>query len=149
MKDRVQVHAYVPTSLKKRLRTTAAARGVSESAIAHSAIATYLDDTDDTPLLLRKLNRIERHLQRIQRHADIQSSAFATFVQMWFAHNPRVAESEMDMASHSALQRFNKYVDHVADTITKGGSFVADLIREDVADQDELAAVAKSAGAGE
>ena len=121
MRDREQVHGYVPTALRRRLRLYAAKQGVSESSVTHAALARYLDDTQDTPLLLRKLNRIERHLGRVHRHADILASAFATFVQVWLAHTPRLPESERPLAERLALQRFAEFVDHVAAGLAGGG----------------------------
>lgn len=142
MKDREQIHGYVPRELRKRLRHYAAKKGVSESSVTHAALSRYLGDTDDTPLILRKLSRIERTLARITRDADIRAEAFGVFVQIWLAHTPRLEESERAAAESSARRRFADFTDHVAEQVAAGGSFVSNLIREDLADPDELVAAA-------
>ncbi len=146
MKGR-QIHGYVPRTLHKRLQEYAAKKGVSESSVTHAALSRYLNDSDDTPLMMRQLQRLERSVERLHREANVRAEAFAVYVQMWFAHTPRLEESERPHAQRSAFQRFREYSDHVSEKIAEGGSFVAALVREDLADDDELnAAAAGQAG---
>jgi hypothetical protein len=127
MAERQLLKSYLPAQLRKRIRQYAAKKGVSESAVANAAILRYLDDANDGPLILRKLQRLDRNLERSRRDSDVLSEAFAVFVQLWFAHTPRLAESEMLTAEASALKRFKEFADHVAEKVATGGSFIADL----------------------
>jgi hypothetical protein len=148
MKGRAQIHGYVPTVLRQQLREYAAKKGVSESSVLHAALLRYLGDPDDTPLILRRLNRIERSLERSHRDADIRAEAFAAFVKVWLAHTPRLPDAERGLAERSALQRFTDFLDHVAGRVAEGKSFVADVLREEIADRNELAAAAAQANQG-
>jgi hypothetical protein len=131
MAERQLLKSYLPAQLRKRIRQYAAKKGVSESAVANAAILRYLDDANDGPLILRKLQRIDRNLERSRRDGDVLSEAFAVFVQLWFAHTPRLVESEMGSAETSALKRFREFADHVSDKIAGGASFISDLLREE------------------
>jgi hypothetical protein len=128
MAARQLFRVYVPLELRNRIRQYAAKKGVSESSVANTALTRYLDDTNDAPLILRRLHKIEANLERSRRDTDVLSEAFAVFVQLWFAHTPRLADPDKPLAEHSALQRFREYADHVAEKVAGGGSFVADLV---------------------
>jgi hypothetical protein len=145
---RQPVKTYLPLALRKRLREYAAKKGVSESSVNHAALSRYLDERNDGPLILRRLDRIERNQYREQQNNDAFAEAFAVFVKIWFAHTPRIAASERPSAEQSALHRFREYVDHAAEKFAEGESFVADLVRADLsADSDEAAPVPTAPGA--
>jgi hypothetical protein len=136
MSDRQIMRSYLPSSLRKRVRVYAAKKGVSESSVTNAALLRYLEDANDVPLLLRKLERLERKLSGVRSDTDVLSEAFAVFVQVWFAHTPRLADSEKPAAEHSALQRFGEFAEHVADKIAVGASFTAGLRRADIVDEE-------------
>ena len=129
----------MPVALRNRLRQYAAKKGVSESSVNHAALARFLDDTNHDHAVLRKLDRIERNQERGQRDSDLFVEAFAVFVQIWMAHTPRLADADKPAAEQSALQRFREYAEHVAEKVAEGGTFLVDLVREDVTDGDGAA----------
>jgi hypothetical protein len=141
MANREPVKGHIPSALRKRVRQYAAKKGVSESSITHAALSRYLDDTNDAPVLLRKMDRLERSVERVHRDSDVFAEAFAVFVKIWLAHTPRLADSEKRLAEHSALQRFAEYHEYVAEKVAEGGTFIADLVRGNTGD-DELAPTA-------
>jgi predicted DNA-binding protein len=137
MPDRQLLKSYLPSELRKRVRQYAAKKGVSESAVTTAAIVRYLEDLNDVPLILRKLHRIDRELGRVRRDGDMLAEAFAVFVQLWFAHTPRLAEQEKPAAEQSALQRFSEFVEHVAEKLGTSGSLAAELRRPAPAEDGE------------
>lgn len=137
MAARILFRIYVPLELRKRIRQYATKKGVSESSVANAALIRYLDDTNDAPLILRRLHKIDDNLERSRRDNDVLSEAFAVFVQLWFAHTPRLADSEKPGAEHSALRRFRDYAEHVAEKVASGGSFITDLLTANVEDTHE------------
>lgn len=137
---RQPLKTYVPQALRDRLRQYAAKKGVSESAVNHAALARYLEEGSHEPAVLRKLDRIERNQERDRRELDLFAEAFAVFVQIWFAHTPRLPESDRPSAQHSALQRFREYAEHVGDRMADGGTFLAGLAHEGSTDVDQAAA---------
>jgi hypothetical protein len=138
MADRQLLKSYLPRALRTRIRQYAAKKGISESSVANAALIRYLDDANDGPLILRKLHRIDRNLERSRRDSDVLSEAFAVFVQLWFAHTPRLDDDEKPTAEHSALQRFSEFAEHVSEKVAGGASFLSDLIRDGAAEQDEI-----------
>lgn len=136
MSDRQIMRSYLPASLRKRVRVYAAKKGVSESSVTNAALLRYLEDANDVPLILRKLERLERKLAGVRSDTDVLSEAFAVFVQLWFAHTPRLPDVEKPAAEHSAMQRFGEFAEHVADKIAAGASFTSELRKADVGDEE-------------
>ena len=145
MSDLQSLRSYVPSALRKRLRQYAAKKGVSESSVTNAALARYLDDANDAPVILRKLDRMERSLDRGHRDSDVLAEAFAVFVQIWLAHTPRLPDAQKPSAEQSALHRFREYAEHVSEKVADGASFVADLVREKITEREELAATSPAA----
>jgi hypothetical protein len=137
---RQPIKTYVPLDLRQRLRQYAAKKGVSESAVNHAALERYLEEGTHEPSVLRKLERIERNQERHWRDLDLFAEAFAVFVQIWFAHTPRLPESDRPLAQDSALRRFREYAEHVGDKMADGERFLAVLAREGGTDVDQAAA---------
>jgi hypothetical protein len=135
---RQPIRTYVPVALRSKLRQYAAKKGVSESSVNHAALARYLDDTNHDQAILRKLDRIERNQERSQRDGDVFVEAFVVFVQIWLAHTPRLADAAKASAEQSALQRFREYAEHVAEKVAEGGTFLADMVREDLPASDAV-----------
>jgi hypothetical protein len=129
--SRQQIHPYVPPELRKRLRIFAGRKGVSESAVAQTALLRYLDDSNEGPQIMRRLDRVNRQVARVHRDVDILAEAFSVFVQLWLAHTPRLPESEMAAAERSALSRFSQFLDHLAAKVATGRSFLDDIAPED------------------
>ena len=137
--NRKQIHPYVLPEIRHRLRVFAGRKGASESAVVQSALLRYLDDANDGTLIMKRLDRMNRALGRVHKDLDVLAEAFGVFVQLWFAHTPRLNQSEMAAAEDSGLARFREFLDHLAVKVAAGRSFVGDLVREEIADEAELA----------
>lgn len=136
--SRVRVQPYVPAELAKRLEMHCAATGVTESAGVTAALEQWLDGTGDKTLLLRRLDRLGRALERLHRDEEFLSEAFSVFVRIWFAHTPNVPEDRRSAARASAEGRYRQFVQHVVEQFSGGRRFVDDLPHEPIAHDGEL-----------
>jgi hypothetical protein len=59
---RVRVGTRISVELRKRLAQYCAGSGLSERTVIEDALRKYLDATDDTALLLRRFDRVDRAL---------------------------------------------------------------------------------------
>lgn len=128
--QRSQVHPRLPADIAQRLRTFAAGKGSSQSSVIEAALASYLDDSGERAVILRRLDRHSRALGKVNRDVTIMADAFATFVQVWLAQTSRTPDHERVKAERAAERRFTQFKEHLAGRIAKGHSFIGDLIRE-------------------
>ena len=124
MKTRDQIFPYLTPALRKRLRLYASRRGATESSVVERALVDYLDgDVTDRALILRRLDRLSRGLTTAQRDVELLAQGFGVFVQLWFAHTPRIADDARAAAEKEALRRYSQFLDHVVSEIAAGRRF--------------------------
>jgi hypothetical protein len=127
MKTRDQIFPYLTPALRKRLRLYASRRGSTESSVVERALVDHLDgDVTDRALILRRLDRQSRGLTTLQRDVELLAQGFGLFVQLWFAHTPRIADDSRAAAEKEALRRYSQFLDHVVSEIAAGRRFARD-----------------------
>jgi len=141
----VRLQAYLTPELRTRLAQHCSAHNVTESAAVREAVEHHLDGTSDFALVLRRLDRLSRGLERLLRDQELLAQAFGTFVRLWLAHTPPVPAQGRAAATASAERRYRRFLDHVAEHFASGKRFIDDLPQERVADDDELAHIANVA----
>lgn len=141
----VRLQSYVEPPVAERVDKFCAAAGLSQSALIKSSVCKYLDGTNDATLLLRRLDRIGRAIDRGHRDQEFHSEAFAVFVRLWFAHTPSLPEDAKRAARMIAETRYKQFVEHVVEQFSGGRRFLDDLPKESVADETELAALSGKA----
>lgn len=135
---RRNIHPYLSDNIYDRFKSYCAATGSTESSVAEAALQQFLDDSKDFTLVMRRLDRLGRNIGRIERDLEIFSEAFSIFVQMWFAHTPKISESERDVSQRQAWDRYQQFVDYVASKLASGHRFINDMIQDNIADPSEL-----------
>jgi predicted DNA-binding protein len=143
-----RLQAYLTPAQRKRLAIHCSAHRVTESAAVREALERHMDGTSDLALVLRRLDRLSRGEERLQRDLELLSQAFGLFVRLWLAHTPRLPRDTRAAARASAEARYKQFLDHVAERFASGKRFVDDLPQERVADDDELAAIVEEAERG-
>jgi hypothetical protein len=125
---RPKVQGYVSRDMEKALdRHVAQHPGQSKSSVIEASLKAYLTNTTDTDLLYRRLDRHTRSLAKVSRDVEMLQEALAVFVKLWFAHTPRVAESERENAQVFAEGRYQQFCDYVGRQLASGHAFVDDI----------------------
>jgi hypothetical protein len=145
-RGRARLVPRVPAELAQRLAEVCASTNATESAVIEAALRQHLDGTSDRTLLFRRLDRIGRAVERIQRDLELLSKAFGVFVQLWFAHTPSVDAQEKQSARRDAESRYKQFLEHVTWRFSGGRRFLDDLPRESIGDDAELTAFARNGG---
>ena len=137
-RKRVRVQAYVEPELARRLVQRRMTMGASESGIVRSSIVEYLDGSSDSELLLRRLDRLGRADERLQRDLALLSESFGAFLLTWFAHTPALPEDAKALARATAERRYQQLIEHVGQRFSGGHRFLDELPHESIADAPEL-----------
>jgi len=135
---RKNIHPYLSPELYEQFKAYCKRVSPTESSVIESALKEYFDDSKDMNLLLRRLDRIGRYLNRLERDINATAEALAVYVQLWFAHTPRIGDNEKDAARQEAWNQYQKFVDYVANQMAGGHRFIDDLVQDVVGDEDEL-----------
>lgn len=135
---RKNIHPYLSPELMKRFTGYCNRKNVSQSSVVEAALQEYLDENSDIRLLLRRLDRLSRQLDRIEREVEALAEAFGVFVQIWFAHTPRLGDVDKKGATQESWDRYSGFVEYVARQLGAGHRFINDLVEDVVGDDEEL-----------
>lgn len=132
-----RIQPYISSTMARQLEAYCKARSLSAGSVVESALEEYFDDAKDIALLMRRIDRHDRKLGRLQRDMDAFLESFGVFVQLWFSHTPEVPEGQKASAKQQGYKRYQQYIDYVATQYAGGRRFIDELV-EDLADFEEL-----------
>jgi hypothetical protein len=114
------------------LANYSAQRDASLSLIAEAAIASFLSpDAEERKeaAITRRLDQVDRRVQRVERDVGIAIETLALFVRFWLNSTPALPESAQAEARAKGLQRYEAFVDALGRRLSKGPK-----LRQEVAD---------------
>ncbi|MDI5927777.1 CopG family transcriptional regulator [Rhizobium leguminosarum] len=120
-KQRLSV--YVESDLKRRLADFADRRGQSVSLIAEAAIASFLSpDADERKeaAIVKRLDRIIRNLQRLERDLEITSETLALFVRFWLNSTVPQPEEAQAAARAKGAERYDQFIAALGRRLSQG-----------------------------
>jgi hypothetical protein len=139
MRSREQIHPCITPALRKRLALYSSKKGTTKSAVVEAALLQYLDaEVTDRALILRRLDRLTRAGAIHQRNFELLSEAFGVFVQLWFAHTPRLAEDEKAGAEQVARARYTQFLEHVSSEVANGRSMARKIAPDDTSEETDI-----------
>ncbi|MEQ8166659.1 MAG: hypothetical protein RIC93_11360, partial [Alphaproteobacteria bacterium] len=109
-------------------------KGLSRSAIVEAAVASFLspDGSDRMEAAFtRRLDRLTRQVQRLERDVGISAETLALFIRFWLTVTPPLPEDAQSSAQIKGRERFEGFVETLGRRLQKGQSFLRE-IPEDV-----------------
>ncbi|MCG8357094.1 MAG: CopG family transcriptional regulator [Kiloniellales bacterium] len=139
MKPRLCV--YLSDQVDQRLAAAARRPGASKSAITDAALAAFLsperDDQRDAAII-RRLDRLSRQFDRLERDQTILSETLALFVRYYLTITPPLPGAEQDAARALGKERFEYFVAQVGRRLAGGRSMIRDVLEEISADESDF-----------
>ena len=126
--NKIRLQGYISRDHERALKKYLAAHPKkSKSSVIEAALSDFLNNTSDSDVLYRRLDRQQRAVGKVMRDLEVLQEAFAVFVRLWFAHTPRVGEDERDSAQAFAQHRYAQFCEYVGEQLTQGHKFVDDV----------------------
>ena len=124
-------HLYLDDELTEQLEALAAKPGSSKSAIVSDALRAYLArrgarELDD--MLRVRLDRISRHLARLERDQQILLESLALFIRYQLTVTAPLPEADQAAARALGQERFQAFVDQVGRRIADGRTLTSELL---------------------
>lgn len=124
----------LPADLMTRLADYASRKGVTRSLVIEAALASHLSPDGADRLeaaLTRRVDQMNRHLERIERHVGISNEALAVFVRFWLTSTPPLPDSTLATAQMKGRERYDGFVEALGRRLARGRK-LADEISADV-----------------
>jgi predicted transcriptional regulator len=124
----------LPPELATSLAEFAARKRVPQALVVETALASYLSPDGSERMeaaLGRRLDRIGRQMDRMERHITITNEALALFVRFWLTTTPTLPDIAQASAQAKGKERYEGYIEALVRRLAKGQT-LAKEISEDV-----------------
>ena len=121
MKARLSV--YLDPALMAQLTDLAKRKKESMSLVAEAAIASFLtpDEADRREaVIVRRLDRLARQMERQERGLTVSVEALALFIRFWLTITPPLPEHAQARAQADGRDRFNGFLETLGQRLAKG-----------------------------
>ena len=135
---RVRLNVYFPPELARQVSELAIRRRISRSAIIEAAVASWMSPDGADRLeaaFARRLDRLSRQVQRLERNTGLTTEALALFVRFWLSVTPPLPDEDQAAAQVKGRKRYEGFVETLGQRYASGKSLL-DEIPEDIGEQD-------------
>jgi len=130
-----RLNVYFDSALSSELDALAARRKVSKSQIVEAALAAFLspDGADQREAaIVRRLDRLTRAVERLERDVTIGNEAVALFVKFWLSTTPQLPVTMREAAQATGRERYEGFVETLARRLAKGGTLAKEVSEDAV-----------------
>ncbi len=123
----------LPPDLMSKVADYAARKGVTQSLVLEAALASHLSPDSADRLeaaLARRLDRMTRQMERIERHVDISNEALAVFVRFWLTSTPPLPDAALPAAQAKGRERYEGYIEAVGRRLARGRKLADEIVRD-------------------
>jgi len=130
---KLRFNCYFDPKLADRLGELAVRQGVHRSQLVEAAVASFLSpDALDRreAAYVRRLDRISRQLEKLDRDITIAIEAQALFVRFWLSVTAPVPASQQAASKAQGTQRYQGYIETLGRRLQRGDSLVREISEE-------------------
>ena len=120
---RIKHTIRLPADLSGRLIDYAARKKVPQALIVETALASFLSPDGPERLeaaLARRLDRMTRQLERMERRVTISNESLAVFVRFWLTSTPPLPDASLAAAQSKGRERYDGFVEAVGRRLARG-----------------------------
>jgi predicted transcriptional regulator len=113
----------LPPELARRLADHASRKRVPQALVVETALASFLSPDDSERMeaaLGRRLDRLTRQVERLERHITISNEALAVFVRFWLTATPPLPDTAQPAAQTKGRQRYEGFVEALGRRLARG-----------------------------
>ena len=113
----------LPPDLAGKLADYAQRKRVPQALIVETALSSFLSPDASERLeaaLGRRLDRLTRQVERLERHVTISNEALALFVRFWLTATPPLPDTAQPAAQAKGRERYEGYVEALGRRLAKG-----------------------------
>jgi predicted transcriptional regulator len=129
----------LPPDLMRRLADYAARKRVSQAFVVEAALESYLSPDGPERLeaaFARRLDRLSRASERLERHVTIGNEAIALFVRFWLSSAPPLPDAMQVAANAKGKERYDGFVEALGRRIARGQLLAQEVSNDKAIDRE-------------
>ena len=123
----------LPPDLAGKLADYAARKRVPQALVVETALASHLSPDGADRLeaaLARRLDRMMRQIERLERHVTIANEALALFVRFWLTSTPPLPDTAQAASQAKGRERYEGFVEALGRRLARGRTLADELSTE-------------------
>jgi len=127
---KAQLSIYLDPEIFASLEAHAKHQGKPKSLVAEAAIASFLspDDSDRREAAIAKrLDRIVRVLERLERNDGIALETIALFIRFWLTSTPTLPEQSSPAARAKGAERYDRFITALGRRLSSGSTVLKEV----------------------
>lgn len=123
----------LPPDLAGRLADYAGRKHVPQALVVETALSSYLSPDNSERMeaaIGRRLDRLTRQVERLERHVTISNEALALFVRFWLTVTPPLPDAAQPAARAKGRERYDGFVEALGRRLTKGQSLAQEISQD-------------------
>ena len=127
---KARLSVYLEPETMTQLTDLAEQQRKPKSLIAEAAISAFLapDETEQREaIFIRRLDVLNRRIERLERDQTIAVEALALFIRFWLAVTPSLPESAQAAAHAKGRERYESFLETLGRRLAKGTSFLREV----------------------
>jgi hypothetical protein len=152
---KTRLSVYLDPEMMTQLSQLAGQKRQPKSLIAEAAITSFLtpDDADRREAAVaRRLDRLTRQGERLERDLWIAAETIALFIRFWLTVTPPLPESAQAAAQAKGRERFESFLEMLGRRLAKGQSVLREVSFDGLSDpsggQLKASTIQSSSGEG-
>lgn len=116
--------------LAAKLADHANRKGIPQALIVETALASFLSPDNSERMeaaLGRRLDRLTRQVDRLERHITISNEALALFVRFWLTTTPPLPDAAQPAAQAKGRERYENFVEALGRRLANGQTLAREI----------------------
>ena len=129
----------LPPDLAIQLADYAQRKRVPQALVVETALASLLSPDGADRLeaaLARRLDRMTRQIQALERHVTITNEALALFVRFWLTSTPPLPDTAQAAAQTNGRAWYDGFVEALGRRLARGRTLADEIVRDIAAEPD-------------
>jgi predicted transcriptional regulator len=123
----------LPPDLAGKLADYANRKRVPQALVVEAALASHLSPDGADRLeaaLARRLDRMTRQIERLERHVTISNEALALFVRFWLTSTPPLPDTAQAAAQAKGRERYEGFIEALGRRLARGRTLADELVTD-------------------
>lgn len=120
----------LPPELARQLADYAGRKHLHQAFVVETALASFLSPDNSERMeaaLGKRLDRLTRQVERLERHVTISNEAIALFVRFWLTATSPVPDAALPAAQAKGRERYARFVEALGRRLAKGQSLAQEI----------------------